>query len=197
VTVTPPEPVPLIVSAEDVAVEVDIPLPLDPAVEAMLERAIRRTQSDVEAYLGRPITPVTVVARGVLQGFDGAWVLDSPDDVIDIVSVAAETSGVHPAWTYQVTYLSGLDARADRMLAPIRSYVLWAAVNAPPVVRYWETNHRQQGQLVSVSAGDQSATFSRQTLGGGGKAGSGAPGALPTLDSLAQWRRLGVWQRRG
>lgn len=188
----------LVVPVERVARRLKLTPPLEPDMQALIEDAIRDAQADVEGYLGRPIVPVTVVERG-LWPWSSGWSL-AEDDVITVVSAVPEAYGDGQlTGTFTVTYTAGLDARTDPRLEPIRRFVIAHAVNSPALVEVWEHQQRDagvRGQVKSVSTEGQSISYAALSQGGGGAAGSGAPGALPSLVSLNPWRRAAVFQRR-
>lgn len=189
---------PLVVPIEDLAGRIGVTA--DAANSALLTDAILDAQSDVEAYLGRAISPVTLIQAGCYPYADG-WRLDSGDeDVLTVLAADAEVdvdTGA-PTGLFTVTFTVGLDVVNDPTLRPIRRYVLAHAMNSPEVLRYWKSATKARGDVKTVSAEGQSITWSDATLGGGGDAGSGKPGALPTLASLDRWRLAGrrVYQGR-
>lgn len=158
---------------------------------AAVVEAIRDAQDDVVAYLGVPITPTVRVAHGCYPYVNG-WSLPDGDLLIDVVSVTPETypeDSTQVTGLFTVTYRTGLDAANDPELRPIVRYVRAHALNSPEFTRLWKTATGAQGEIRNVSAEGQSISFTAATLGGGGgKAGSGEPGALPSLASLDRWR---------
>lgn len=184
----------LVVPVERVAARLGVTAPTA-AQRAVIADAIRDAQADVVAYLGRPITPTTVTETGRWP-FAGGWRLDLAGDEseVEYVSVEPEIEGTGPAayatGYFTVTYRMGLDVANDPALRPILRYVLESALNLPEVLTLYKSTGAQ-GELRTVSAEGQSVTFGSATLGGGGQAGSGAPGALPTLSSLDRWRVAG------
>lgn len=193
-------PEPLIIEPEALAKAAGIPLPLDDAQTETITEAILDAQADVVAFLGQPITPETFVQTDCYP-YGDAWVLTAhgDTDIVDIVSVAPQTAGGQPTGYFTVTYTAGLDAANDPALRPIRRYVKAHALNSPEFVRTWKDATGAQGEVRSVTASGQSITLSGATLGGGGgKPGSGEPGALPVLGSLDRWRVAGrrVYQAR-
>jgi hypothetical protein len=190
---TPPNP--LVVDVDDVARQLKLDTPVDSDTAETLRQAILDAQADVEAYLNRPIVPVLQTARNLWPSITG-WQID--DDVISIVSATPETypDGGTATGLFTVTYYAGLDARNDPTLRPIVRYVTAAAKNDAAVVDIWREQVRPRGAMTSISTDGQSASFAAPTLGGGGEAGSGSPGALPKIDALYPWKRGAVFQRR-
>jgi hypothetical protein len=185
----------LVVSAEAVAVKAKMGLPLSPDQRQTITEAILDAQSDVVAYLGRAITPElrTEYQRWAWSGAEWNLVALGDDDLIRVVSAVPETDPVTgiPSDYFTVTYLAGLEGRTAPDLRPIRRYVALAAMNAPEFVTMWRTATKAKGVVKSLSAEGQSVSFETPTLGGGGQAGSGMPGALPTIASLDRWRVAG------
>lgn len=183
----------LVVSPESVAVKVNIALPLTPERRDIIVESIRDAQADVTGYLGREIVPTAYVEHDRYAYPDG-WNLTArgDDPVIRVLSAVPQldSAGV-PTDYFTVTYLAGLDARTDPTLRPIRRYVTAHALNSPEFTRMWRIATSTKGEVRSVSAEGQSISYAAATLGGGGSAGSGAPGALPTLASLDRWRVAG------
>lgn len=193
----------LIVTADYIARRLGLPRPLSADDQWTVEEAITEAQSDVEAYLGRAITPTQYTETGLWKAFDGSYLL-TYWPLVDIVSETAETDPdtAQLLGTWTVVYTAGLDAANDPLLAPIRRYVVAAAMNSPSVTDLWEAAQPSAGRVVtSVSAEGQSVSYANTSPAGGqiGPAGSGSPGALPLLSSLDRWRIAGrrVFQRRG
>lgn len=188
-----PEDDTLVVSPETIANKASMSLPLSAEQRDTITEAILDAQADVEGYLGRPIVPITYVETGRYPAPDGWDLVEHGDDPVLLVLAAIpetdpETS--QPTGYYTITYTAGLDAKHDEVLRPIRRYVAAHALNSPEVTRLW-TSTGGRGEVRSISAEGQSISFGPASLGGGGSAGSGAPGALPTLASLDRWRLAG------
>lgn len=190
----------LVVSPETVAVKARIPLPLTDEQRDTLTEAILDAQADVEAYLGQSPVPVLHTQTDAYAYPDG-WDLTVHGDaqVLRVVSAVPvlDVAG-DPTDYFTVTYYAGIDARTDPELRAIRRFVVAHAMNSPEVTDLWKVATSTKGEIRSVSAEGQSVSWSPATLGGGGAAGSGAPGALPTLASLDRWRLAGrrVYQGR-
>lgn len=175
----------------------------DARVLRALERAIADAEADVEAYLRRPITPVTRTVAGRYP-MPWGWALADDEPVRRIISTTPETftdpstGVVADAGTFTVVYEVGLDYRTDRELAPIRRYVAAAALNSPELLVFLARTAGLRGpvQSVSVSTEGQSKNVTYKDLGygGGGTAGADAPGALPARATLDRWRRRSVHQ---
>lgn len=193
-----PESAILLVSPESLAVLAGMTLPLTEIQREIITDAILNAQSDVRAYLGQPILPVVYVETGRHDNGSGHWNLD-PDNVpiIAILDITTETREGQPTGLFTITYRAGLDAKNNPDLYPIVRYVKAAALNSPEVTRLWKTATKTKGDVKSVTTEGQSISYDKPTLGGGGTAGSGVPGSLPTLASLDYWRVAGrrVFQR--
>jgi hypothetical protein len=189
----------LVVDVDSLARRLGFDTPVDSETAETLRQAILDAQADVVSYLGRPIVPTQVTARGLWAwGTNWADAIDD-SDFIEIVSVTPEVyiDTGQPSGTFTVVYLAGLDAVNDPALEPIRRYVAAAARNDAAVIDIWRERVQPRGAMTSVSTDGQSASFAAATQGGGGSPGSNAPGALPKLESLFAWKRGGVFQRRG
>jgi hypothetical protein len=194
---TPQDPDDLVVSTAEVARRAG--LTLTEANHPVLVDAIRDATDDVVGYLGRAIVPTSYTESGLFPIGD-EWdliPLDDPVRSVDTVTAETYTDGT-PTGYFTVVYTAGLDARSDPDLRPILRYVRAHAMNSPEVTRLWQQTSGAKGEVRSVSADGQSISYGPATLGGGGQAGSGAPGALPTLASLDRWRVAGrrVYQRK-
>jgi hypothetical protein len=189
----------LVITPEEVAGRLQLPLPLADAVKKVLTEAIVDAQDDVQGYLGIPVTPQTVVLRNVvprwlIDGYDG-WLINDPY-LIEVVSAVPQVDvNGFPLDLYTVTYTAGLDVANDPTLRPIKRYIKAAAQADPDVVQMWQEVTGIRGPVMNASTDGQSVTYQPLTRGGGGAAGSGAPGTLPTLESLASWRSHTAYQR--
>ncbi|MEW1657833.1 hypothetical protein [Streptomyces sp. NPDC093707] len=168
----------LLASAEEVADELGLPLPLTAAQREHLWTRIRQAQADVSGYLCRPLIPAPLRLEGVtpLYGIP----LDDPhawptpqglDDVVSVSSYAATADG-----TYTVELLVGVDGSAEE---PIVRYVVAHAAEA---LRNDPSSPAGGSRRVtSVSAEGQSVSYDTAPL-------TGQVGALPVLDSLSGYR---------
>lgn len=188
-----PEDDTLCVSPESLAEWMGVPLPLTAARRRVLRQALDDAQTDVRAYLGQPVMPERYIERGV-SGWGERWTLTAHGDttVQQVLSVEPEADPVLGGLdTFTITYLAGLNARDDVSCSPIRRYIKAHAANLPEATRLWREAAQPADTVKSLSAEGQSVTYESATLGGGGAAGSGNPGALPTAKSMDAWRVAG------
>lgn len=192
-----PEVPDLVVSPEALAKKAGIPLPLSEEDRELVIECIRDAQSDVTAHLGREIMPAAYSETGRFD-VGGQWNLETDEPIIEITQVTTELSGGQPTGLFTITYIAGINAKDDPVLRPIVRYVTAHALNSPEFVAWWKTETKPKGDIKSVTTEGQSISYDKVSLGGGGTAGSGAPGALPTLKSLDRWRLAGrrVFQRK-
>lgn len=201
-TVTPPDPdamAVLVVSPETLAKKIrGIPTPLSAEHEETLRDAILDAQTDVEAYLGRPIVPTRYIESDRWAYFDGEsfnLTMLGDEPLITIENVVAQVIEGQPTGYYTVTYLAGIDARTDSVLRPIRRFVELHAMHSPAIVQWWKVVTKAKGEVRSESAEGQSVSFSPASLSGnavtGVKPGDFTPGSLPTMASLDRWRVAG------
>lgn len=198
---TPPDPDPyagLVVTPEELAASIGgIPTPLSSENRAILGEALLDAQTDVEAYLGRPVVPAlyTETDRWAYDGVNWNLVMLGDEPLISIETVTAQTDASGPTGYFTITYLAGIDARTDPVLRPIRRFVLLHAKHSPEVTTWWKKVTKAKGEVRSVSAEGQSVSFAAATLAGsattGTKPGDLTPGSLPTLASIDRWRVAG------
>lgn len=175
----------LVVTAEELARRARIPYPLDSDTAFLLTTVLTETQSDVQAYLGRPVMPVTVVERRCWP-VGGGWRLRE-QPVLDVISEEPEIIDGQDSGYWTVTYTAGINARTDPEAAPIRRYIMAAALSTPDLAALTPVG---VGRVVtSVSTEGQSITYGydRKT----GQAGTFTPGSIPPITSLDRWRRAG------
>ncbi|MFE6639469.1 hypothetical protein ACFVFT_38100 [Streptomyces tendae] len=169
----------LVTSPEAVAVKLGVPLPLTPEQRDDLLTAIRDAQSDVVGYLGQPVTPQLITRTGLtphwgrddrLEDAD-SWPFEV-DDLVQVSSYRLRDDG-----TYDVDFLVGFDGAAnDPVVRYVTAHAAESERNRPGGVG-------SQGRRVSsVSAEGQSISYESAPA-------TGQAGALPTLDSLARWKR--------
>jgi hypothetical protein len=168
----------LIASAEQVADELGVPLPLTATQREKYRDDIAKAQADVSAYLKRPLIPAPKTLRDVTPTpFHAltdprAWPLPPVDDVVTVVSYEQSAEG-----TYTVRLLIGLDAAAED---PIVSYVI---AHAAERIRNRPGDDTGSGRRVtSVTAEGQSISYDATPA-------AGQTGALPTIDSLSGFRK--------
>jgi hypothetical protein len=188
--------------ATELARRLGYPDPDEGLLTAVTE-AIEDAESDVEAYLGRPIRPVELTATGRWPGWDG-W--DLPDDQ-PIRRIISTTPEAWPDGTltgqFTVVYEVGLDYLNDDELRPIRRYVRAAAQNDPTLLAYLANTKGGHGAIKSMSVSTEgqskNITYADVSYGGGGQAGADSPGALPSKKSMDRWRLAGrrIHQARG
>lgn len=178
------------VDAYALARRLDIPAPSE-RILRKLDDLIEDAVADVEGYLGRPITPVQISESGLWPTLSG-W--DLKERPRRIVATTPEMVEGQPSGRFTVIYETGLDWRTDQDLSAIRRYVMAAAENHPTAIRLWQAETGARGPIKSVSTEGQSVTYGDVSRGGGGAAGSGNPGSLPTLASLERWRMRTVHQ---
>lgn len=174
----------------------------DEDILQIAEDAIEDAISDVEAYLGQPITPTSKIARGC---WPVPWGWDLPDvssRIRSIVSAVPEFLPDQPgiqSGTFTVTYTVGLDVANDVELRPIRRYLTAAALNNYLLLQYAETKLGMRGpvQSVSVATEGQSKNVSYGHLGylppasRSSTQGMDYPGQLPKLTTMDRWRLAG------
>ncbi|WP_330335718.1 hypothetical protein OHS33_38720 (plasmid) [Streptomyces sp. NBC_00536] len=168
----------LLVSPEQIAEEVGIPLPLTAAQREALRVDIGKAQADVSSYLGRPLIPRPHALRGVspLYGYDlsdaRAWPAPSYDDITTVLSYTPTADG-----HYDVRLLVGLHAAEEE---PIVRYVV---AHATEMIRNKPGSGDGERRVTSVSAEGQSVSYDSAPV-------TGQAGALPALDSLSGYRKL-------
>ncbi|MER7937934.1 MULTISPECIES: hypothetical protein [unclassified Streptomyces] len=167
----------LVASPEDLAEELGVALPLTAVQREDYRTRLGKAQADVAAYLKRPLVPRprTLKEAVPLPFCDPsgarAWPLPDVDDIVTVESQIQEDDG-----RYTVRLRIGLDAAAE---PPIVRYVLAHAAEA---ARNSPTSGDGGRRVSSVSAEGQSVSYEASPL-------AGAAGALPTLDSLGDYRR--------
>ncbi|MEU9925152.1 hypothetical protein AB0H51_28355 [Streptomyces griseoluteus] len=174
----------LVASPEQLADELGVPLPLTPVQREAFRDKLSKAQADVAGYLKRPLVPTPKTLRGVTpMPFEPlekarAWPVPDVDDIVTVVSYTQDPDG-----TYTVRLRIGLDAAAED---PIVSYILVHAAerirNSPGA----EATASGGRRVTSVSAEGQSISY--ETAPAAGQAG-----ALPTLDSLGDYRKR-LWR---
>ncbi|MFB6505621.1 hypothetical protein ACFC07_21980 [Streptomyces sp. NPDC056099] len=169
----------LIASAEDVASELGVSLPITAVQREKYRDAIGKAQADVAGYLGRPLIPQPrrLLEVTPLFGYDlddpQAWPIQHFDDVATVVSHSANLDDRN---TYTVDLLIGLDGAVED---PIREYLV---AHASERIRNSPSSAEGERRVTSVSAEGQSISYDSAPA-------AGQPGALPTLDSLSGYRK--------
>jgi hypothetical protein len=202
--VSEPAPPPLIVSADDIARRLGVDLPLSDDDRWLIEQAIGDAQTDLEAYLGRAVTPRTYTdehVRRTAAVWPDEWRL-SNWPIVSITSVTEETDeDGDPTGLYTVVYVAGLDGANDPELAPLRRYVMAAAIHSE-LLRAWYARKLPDlaRRVTSLGVDGQTVTFTDTYSGGGsGQEGAAAIGGPPAQSSVDRWRIAGrrVVQHRG
>jgi hypothetical protein len=161
-----------------------------------LEQALLDAQADLEAYLGRPITPRAYTETGLIRHLSpDEWEL-SNYPLVAVTDVAAEMDEDGPTGFYTVEYTAGLDGANDPDLVPLRRFVRAHAMYSTDVRALYRRLSPEASRMVTaMSVEGQSVTYS-DTYAASGQ--PGAPGTLPTLASCDRWRLSGrrVFQRR-
>jgi hypothetical protein len=197
----------LIAQPAEIARRLGVSQPLEEDDRWLLEAALIDAQADLEAYLGRAVTPRTYVDEHVRRrewpGADEWKLANAP--IVSITSAVEETdTDGAPTGLYRVTYVAGLDGANDPELEPLRRYVRTHAIYSPGVQAWYRrtapdlartvTSVAVEGQSVSWSDNFPSPVPGQQA---GQEAGAARPGSLPTLASCDRWRVAGrrVFQR--
>ncbi|MFC8717953.1 hypothetical protein [Kitasatospora sp. NPDC057198] len=147
----------LIVTAEEVARRLGLPVPLTDDARQRIETAIEDAQDTLVAHLGRPLLPVQYTESGVRADTSG-WIL-SHAPVITVISATPDletspTASFGPP-TYTVIYIAGIDARTDPETAPLRLWVRATACHHPLLA---DAPVRQR-RIASASVEGQSITY--------------------------------------
>ena len=182
----------LIVTPEEVARRLGVPQPLDEHDRWLIESAIADAQSDLEAYLGRPVTAQTYTQTGMLP-VNGQYRL-CRWPVIAITSTTAETDPVTgaPTGLFTVVYTWGLDGVADPELEPLRRFVRAHALYSDTVQALFRRLSPEQARKVTaLGVEGQNVTYADTYAVEANAAELGLPGALPTFKSVDRWRLAG------
>lgn len=179
----------LIVSCEQVAVRLGVPLPLTDTQRARIEQEIEQVQADAANYINRAIFPVydTVTDAVRCPGYPTldyrSWprLLDRYDDLVTVQSATQNPDS--GSWTLAV--MVGLDGRNNTTLT---RFVL---AGAAETIRNDPAAGMGTRQITSMSADGQSVSW-KQPNGRSGAASDPEAGAMPTLSSLNSLRRASV-----
>jgi len=190
-----PEDVPegVVLAPDEIARRAGFPTPIAQSTRLAIMDALRDAQADVEAYLGQPVASTRIVEGG-RNSYGAEWNLSQPAFRIIEVVPEVSTTGVSLG-TFQITYLTGLDASIDPVLRPIRRYV---AAHASALVRQSPVAAvaGARRSIRSVNVDGQGITYGDDLGQANAKdGGSGQVGTLPVLESLSRWKRRNVFQR--
>ncbi|ROR42955.1 hypothetical protein [Kitasatospora cineracea] len=147
----------LIVTAEEVARRLGLPVPLADEVRQRVETAVEDAQETLVAHLGRPLLPVQYTESGIRASTSG-WILSHAPVITVISAVPDATSLPTPSFgtpTYTVTYIAGIDASTDPETAPLRLWVRATACHHPLLA---DAPLRQR-RIASASVEGQSVTY--------------------------------------
>ena len=189
---------PSVVDAGDIARHLGLPLPLDESTLYVVQEASVAAQSDLQAYLGRTVVPVTYTDTRRVPGRRGWRLTEYP--VISVTSATPETD-LNGALTglYTVVYVAGLDGVNDPELEPIRRFIRLHAMFDPAVQIAFRTLRPDIATRVmagSVQGQSATAVDAYPTPGSASMRTPAAvtaqlslPGAMPTLQTCDRWRR--------
>lgn len=180
----------LVVKVEDVARRLGLPQPLQESDRWLIEQALTDAQSDLQAYLGRPVYKDTYTQEHLLRFHDGFHLLHFP--VHRIISQTEETVGGQPVWQWTVVYEAGLDGENDPELEPIRRFVRTHAIYSPELqALYRRLLPDQARRVASLGVEGQSVTYSDTYATDQRASEMGLVGALPSLQSCDRWKIAG------
>ena len=188
---------PIVITADDIAQHLGLSLPLDPDTEFMLSEASLAAQSDLEAYLGRPVVPVTYTDHHRVSSPWGWRLREFP--VISVTSATPETDAYgYPTDLFTVVYVAGLDAANDPELEPIRRFIRLHAMYDPAVQIVFRTQRPDiatrvtsgsvQGQAATISDSYPTPNASVMRTPAAVTAQMSMPGSPPTLQTCDRWR---------
>ncbi|WP_431959447.1 hypothetical protein [Actinacidiphila sp. bgisy160] len=170
----------LVTSPEEVAVRLDIKLPLSAEQRDRFAQAIEDAQGDVRNYLGRDLAVGYATYPGVSPNWAAARRIDDwrtwrhlvVGDDFDVVAVVDRGHGL-----YDVTVRTGLEPEAE---TAVRRYV---TAHAGEALRSRGSDGTRR--TTSVSAEGQSVSYEATPT-------TGQPGSLPSLEDLAPYRAMPV-----
>lgn len=182
----------LVVTPEEVARRLGLPQPLSEQDRWTVEQALTDAQSDLEAYLGRPVTPQTYTETGLRPYIAGNYRLKYAP-VISMISATAEVDTANrPTGYYTVTYVAGLDGLADPVLGPIRRFTRTHAMYSPEVqLLFRRLRPDAARRITSLGLEGQNVGYSDTYAVSDKATEMGFPGGLPTLKSCDRWRLAG------
>lgn len=183
---------PLVVKVDEVARRLGLPQPLEETDRWIIEQALTDAQADLEAYLGRSVTPATYTQTGM-------WPVNGQYDLpqYPVISIVSTTPEVEPATgmttgTFTVTYIAGLDAENDPTLEPIRRFIRTHATYSPEVQALFRRLAPEEARRVmSLGVEGQNVTYADTYQVDANATATGMPGALPTFKSCDRWRLAG------
>lgn len=181
----------LVVKVEEVARRLGLPQPLEESDRWLVEQAIVDAQSDLEAYLGRPVSKAEHTQRHLLRYCNGFQLKHFP--VYEIVSETEELDGAsQPTGYWTVVYVAGLDGVADPELEPIRRFIRTHAMYSPLVQALFRRLRPEQARKVaSLGVEGQSVTYGDTFATEAQASELGLPGGLPSMKSCDRWRIAG------
>jgi hypothetical protein len=187
----------LVVDPRKIARALRLPWPLDGDDLDTVTTAITDAQSDVEAYLGRAVLPLTYTDKNCVPDPRGWYLANYP--VLSIVNSTPETdeSG-QPTGLYTVQYVAGLDTLNNPELSPIERFIRLHALYDPFVQLMWRqlqptlavrvTSGSTEGQSATVTDALPVPTGGRMSSPAAVTAQMSLPGSPPTLQTLDRWR---------
>lgn len=181
----------LVVKVEEVARRLGLPQPLDESDRWLIEQALTDAQSDLEAFLGRPVYKATYTEKHLLKFYDGYHLEQFP--VWSITTETAETySNGQTTGYFTVTYVAGLDGEVDRELEPIRRFVRTHALYSQTVQALFRRLSPGEARKVqSLNVEGQSVTYVDAFATEAQASALGLPGGLPSMKSCERWRVAG------
>jgi hypothetical protein len=200
---------PLVVHPSQIARTLGIPLPLDEDTRYVLEEASRGAQSDLEAYLGRPVIPATYTQEHCWLTPRG-WHHLKNYPVVSITSFTPETGpGGQQDGLFTVVYVAGLDAtdETSRELEPIRRFIKIHALYDPavqvvfrtqrPDIAFRVTSGSVQGETATITDTYPATSSAAMRSPAAVTAQMSMPGSPPTLQTCDRWRisKRRVFQR--
>lgn len=174
---------------DEVARRLGLPQPLDERDRWIVEQALTDAQADLEAYLGRPVTPQIFTDTGMLPVGGQYRLKHSP--VLEIVSTTAETGpDGTPTGYFTVVYTAGLDGVNDPALEPIRRFVRTHAIFSPELQALFRRLVPGEARRVtSLGVEGQNVTYADTYTVDAQATAEGVAGALPKFSTCDRWRR--------
>lgn len=198
---------PRVIPAGIIARRLMIPLPLEEETRYILEEASSDAQSDLEAYLGRSVVPVTYTQHHARLGPRG-WIHLDNYPVRSVTSWTPETGpGGQPSGLFTVVYVAGLDSVNDEDLKPVRRFITLSAMHDPAVQALYRVlrpdlatrvmSGSVQGQSATITDVYPSAAAAAMRSPAAVTAQMSMPGSPPTLQTCDRWRisKRRVYQR--